>query len=82
MYSGLVDGIQLITVFATFGLFLIENLLKIPEIHVVGVVFLQIKCADVYKSSFVQKVVRHIFGILLKFTRQTGMLRIRKITLS
>ena len=46
-----------------------------------AVVFLQIKCADVYKSSFVQKVVRHIFGILLKFTRQTGMIRIRKIKL-
>jgi len=31
-------------------------------------------------SSFVQKVVQHIFGILLKFTRQTGIIRIRKIT--
>jgi len=33
--AGFADGIQLITVLATFGLFLIENLLKIPEIHVV-----------------------------------------------
>jgi len=32
-------------------------------------------------SSFVQKVVQHIFGILLKFTRQTGMIWIGKITL-
>ena len=32
-------------------------------------------------SSFVQKIVPHIFGILLKFTPQTGMIVIRKITL-
>ena len=33
--AGFAGCIQLITVFATLGLFLIENLLKIPEIHVV-----------------------------------------------
>jgi len=32
-------------------------------------------------SFFVHKVVRHIFGILLQFTRPTGMLLVRKITL-
>jgi len=38
--AGFADGIQLITVFATFGFFFIENLLKMPEIHVVWCVFL------------------------------------------
>ena len=38
--AGFVDDIKLITVFATFGLFLIKNLLKIPEIHVVCRCFL------------------------------------------
>ena len=34
--AGFADSIQLTTIFATtFGLFLIENLLKIPDIHVV-----------------------------------------------
>jgi len=32
--AGFADGIQIIAVLATFGLFLIEHLLKIPEIHV------------------------------------------------
>jgi len=34
-WAGFADGIQLITVFATFGLFHIENLLMVPEILVV-----------------------------------------------
>ena len=33
--AGFADGIQIIVVLAIFGLILIENLLKIPEIHVV-----------------------------------------------
>ena len=38
--AGFADGIQIITVFATFGLFLIENLLKIPVLHVVWHLFI------------------------------------------
>jgi len=33
--AGFAEGIQIIVVLATFGLILIENLLTIPEIHVV-----------------------------------------------
>jgi len=33
--AGFADGIKIIVVLATFGLILIENLLTIPEIHVV-----------------------------------------------
>jgi len=49
------NGIQIIAVLATFGLFFIENLLKIPEIHVVWRVFYPIKCEDVYKSINISK---------------------------
>jgi len=38
--AGFADSIQIIAVLATFGLILIENLLKIPDIHVVWRCFL------------------------------------------
>jgi len=38
--AGFADAIQIIAVLATIGLFLIANLLKIPDIHVVWHCFL------------------------------------------
>ena len=75
---------------------MIENLLKIPgkKTHVVWRFFLQIKCVDMSKSINISKgrqpwlfqfevytPYKNGFGISLMFTRQTGMIRILKITL-
>ena len=65
-------------------------LLKYLKYMLFGVVFLTYQKGDkrvCFNSKYLRvslplykKVVRHIFGILLKFTRHTGMIRVRKIT--
>ena len=64
-------------------------LLKYLKYMLFGVVFLTYQKGDkrvcfnskIYVLVFLcTKVVRHIFVILLKFTRHTGMVRVRKIT--
>ena len=49
------DGIQLITVLATFGLFLIESLLKITEKHVVWLFFNKVNGRRVNKTINISK---------------------------
>ena len=70
--AGFADGIQIIAVLATFGLFLIENILKIPEMRVVWRCFLTNQMLRRVKTINIFVLIRSIYALVFLCTKSSS----------